>query len=124
MPGFTDPWMRGLYVNGTATQQAWGVYFNGTATQQAWGFDIVPNDGGYTILPREHVHLETSGTEYPVKSASYLMMFGLNVDEISAGRQGQRGYYALRHGGGEQFSLWPKGFDYEHFMKLRRADGY
>lgn len=112
MPGFTDPWIEGpYYVPVGGVHQVWCTYD--------------PRDAERNGAPaRGHVHLETSGTEYPVKSASYLMMFGLNADEISAGAHDPWGYYAHRPGGGEQFSLWPKGFDYEHFMKLRRADGY
>ena len=111
MPGFTDPWIEGLQLPADLVRGAWyaddprGAERNGAPA-------------------RGHVHLETSGAEYPVKSASYLMMFGLNADEISAGAPDPWGYYAHRPGGGEQFSLWPKGFNYKHFRKLRRADGY
>ena len=111
MPEFTDLWIEGHYTDAGVLRQAWyaddprGAERNGAPA-------------------RGHVHLETSGAEYPVKSASYLMMFGLNADEISAGAPDPWGYYAHRPGGGEQFSLWPKGFNYKHFRKLRRADGY
>ena len=111
MPGFTDPWIDGLQLPADLVRRARDT-------------DTAPNGGGYTVPSRGHVHLETSGTEYPVKSASYLMMFGLNAGKISAERQGPGGYYAHRAGGSGQLLPWPEGFDYEYFRKLRRADGY
>ena len=111
MPGFTDLWIEGLQLPADLVRGAW--------------YADDPRDAERNGAPaRGHVHLETSGTEYPVKSASYLMMFGLSADEISAGLPDPWGYYAPRPGGCEQFCPWPKGFNYEHFMKLRRADGY
>ena len=88
MPGFTDPWMEGLHLPADLVRVS-------------WGFTIGRSDGGYTTFPREHVHLETSGAEYPVKSASYLMMFGLNAGKISAEGHGPWGYYVHRAGGSE-----------------------
>lgn len=111
MPGFTDPWMEGLHLPADLVRGAWDA-------------DAPRNDGGYTVPARGHVHLETSGRKYPVKSVSYLMMFGLSAGKISAGGHGPWGYYAHRPGGSEHLLLWPEGFDYDYFKDLRRADGY
>lgn len=108
MPGFTDAWLRPY----PEVRQIWYTY-------------TARNGGGYTVLPQEAGGLYAPGEKYPVKSASYLMMFGLNADKISAEMHGPGGYYTLSSpGGGSQFRRWPEGFDYDHFMKLRHADGY
>lgn len=116
MPGFTDSWSR-WYRDAWEVQNLWYTYTYTTRSS-----------GGYTnasanTAPAPSPTLQ--GAKYPVKSASYLMMFGLDGDKISAEMHGPGGYYTLSGpDGSNQFRRWPEGFDYDHFMKLRHADGY